>query len=1104
MKLTPKQERAVCSENKDILVSAAAGSGKTSVLAERAARLVIKGADIRRMLICTFTNAAAQEMRQRIISKLLDIAEDKNDQAIRSQAEYAAFADICTIHSFAQKIIRENYIMMKGGDAVPGQRILGAEEMELIKRTAAENCFESLYEEEDPDFLMLRAKYAGRRDTDLMELLLGLYDYVNSLPERLGWLERHIREPFDYGPVISAEKERCLERAVRLLTECIRISDENQWIKQAENDRADLDKLSEIRETSSDIRSFRLTRLSTGLAPEEEKERLRALREEIKEAAGEAAGLDISADSLKRDQEYVRGETKAFLSVLKRFDAEYLRLKRIRKSMDFDDLMHYANMILSDRTVADSYRDRYDYVFVDEYQDTNPVQEEIIGRIARPSGRFMVGDIKQSIYRFRLADPMIFSEKARKFRQAGDGSAPYELIMMNDNFRSAPKLVNALNHVMGNLMSPELGEIEYDDGEKLIANREAEGVMELMLTGDELTGTEKIRAEFMNIADRIKELKGTEVDGKALSFRDFCVLVRDGRETVRPVMAEVFESSGIPIKSEPGRAATSGMLLFTDLLKLTDGFYSDTALIAVMRSYIGGFGEAELAQIRAMDMTGTFTEAFLKYAKGQDALAEKCAGMLDRILMWRLYEKALSMEDFLIYLKTGTDFPASLEAMPDGENAAVSFDLFFEALRDMAKNVRSVSELAGKLEEIYADTGMLPMGDRGGRDEDAVSFMTVHGSKGLQFPVVILACTDKRFNDDDMKKKVLWHNGMGLAMDIIDEKAHVTSPTAIKALMHRVKKAEDRSEELRILYVAMTRAENRLIISGTVRPGEPGKLILPLRDPYSLIRCSSMLEWIVNGLSDVIGGTSADGTEIETGIRPAGQSAEIREKKLDSLEALFSRAVKQEAPGFISYDWIDVPSWVGVSWLLPEYTHEEGDYRSGERREMTGASLGTLIHLFFENAPLDLAGREAVEDHIRSMRSKEIITAEEEKELIRCSGYIGSFYGSGLMERVRRSGHVFRELPFSLLVSAEELGYPAGGDDIIVNGVIDLMFEEDGGYVIIDYKSNHMTEDQVEAMADHYRKQIRMYSYAAEKIMGRPVKESYLFFLRPGIGYRIG
>lgn len=1099
MRYTKKQEEAIFHRGNDILVSAAAGSGKTSVLSERAAQLVCEGGDIRRMLICTFTNAAAAEMRQRIVKRLSELAEESGNERLRAQSEYAAFADICTIHSFAQKIIRENVLTAEG---IPtAHRVFGKDEMNLIKSRAMEECFDKLYEAEDEEFLRLRSKYSGRRDSELAVLIFSIYDYVNSLPERMDWLRAAAGNDFNYESKLKEERKESASYALALIKRCIEIDERNEWKKQADKDRSDAVYIENILKEAEDpelsrknIESFQLARLTPRLSPEEEKDMLSALRDEIKAALADL--YSFSPKAIEVESEYMRREAQGFLHVLEAFEAEYEAEKRLRKGIDFDDMMRYANELLKKDEIAEEYLSRYDYVFIDEYQDTNPVQEELLSRVSRNGGKFMVGDIKQSIYRFRLADPTIFAAKADTFEH---GSGNEKLIRMNDNFRSLPGVTAPINHIMKRLMSKQFGEIDYDEREELIPGLSGEGETQLMLTID--ADGEKLDAEFSSIASKILSLYGKEIDGKKLSWRDFGVLFRGGKENLIPSATEIFEKAGIPVLTETGNHASSGMLIFINVLRLLHSFDSDIALLSVMRSHIGGFDESELAQIRQLDTAGSFYSAFAKYMDGSDQLSEKCRAFRKRIEAWRIHEQALGLADFLIYLKAETNFMAAMEALPDGERAAESFLSFFNAALEMAMFVRDGAELAERLLGIYEGSGALPLAEGEVEKPDAVSLMTIHRSKGLQFPVVIIAAADKSFNEDDMRRKLIWHKQTGIAADIIDENAHLSSPSECKRIVSHIKKKESRSEELRVMYVAMTRAEKLLIISGRVKREEELKnMLLAMPSPYSLLRCRSMLAWIANGIADMpsMGGNAEDANVKIEFVRP-GRFETRKEQAQKLMEDVLRQAYAMPAQEFISYDRPRIPSWVGVSWLLPEYEPIEGNYSFGEG----GTAFGTLVHLFMQTADPGIRDKEAVISQIESLHRREIITEEEAQQLTSSADFIANFFKSELAERIRNSKRILRELPFCVSVPAEELGYDAPGESILVGGIIDMVFEEEDGLVIVDYKSNHASADTIFTLAEHYKRQMEMYTYAVREIWDRPIKAKYLFFLRPGIALEI-
>ncbi len=1138
MIFTDKQRDAISFRNKDILVSAAAGSGKTSVLSERVAELIIEGADIRRMLICTFTNAAAAEMKERIIKRLSSVAKGNNSLRLFEQSEYAAFSDICTIHSFSQRIIKENAMIAESLEnkvAIPGRlRVLNKDEVDIIKQRAMNDCFEQFYETEDADFIKLRKKYSGRKEDDLKNILFNIYDFANSLPEKLEWLKNASQTGFVYKDSFKEQRKLGANKIVSLLELCIKegysATDEyskdeleesqnalTKWQKQILNDETDYELAKRLLDSATDDEAseklypaYKLTALTRNLPKDVYREKVDAYHKEISKTLKEIQSFIPNDRSLEYENTYIKSETASFYKVLKAFDGLYMQYKLAKKGMNFDDMIYYANEILKNDEIAEEYKKRYDYVFIDEYQDTNPIQEELLNRVSKTGGRFMVGDMKQSIYRFRLADPMIFKKKADRF--SGNVSESETLVHMNENFRSTPQVCNGINHIMRRLMSKDLGEIDYTKDEELIPSRKDKGFFELLITNDADTHS---TSEFESIARRILELKGTELCGRILDWKDFCILIRSGIDSTAALISNVFNRYGIPIIYNRTQEELSYLFVFLNILSICDGFYSDTALISVMRSHIGLFTDVELTQIRTTSPKTSFAEAFTRCCNGTDSIAEKCRSFMHRIETWRVYMQALSMADFLAYIKTDTNFDAACEAIPGGENTAPRFTQFFTALIDMLKTVRSIPELVESVIKTYNATGNLPGIEDKSEKPNAVNLMTIHASKGLQFPVVILARTQRMFNSRDLEQQAIWHKNMGFTFDYIDENAHTREATKSKELMKQIILNESKSEEMRVLYVAMTRAEDGLIISGISKfDGEDRLEALKtgfssdMIHPYSLMKKPNQLSWVICGLAD-LSSFGGDKTDAEVKIRfeePRESIETVSEITNRKIEEIITTAYGKPSRDFIKYEHKEIPSWVGVTWLLPEYTPDEGDFSDSEnysgKPKIASTALGTLVHLFLELAPFSIKDKIGVEEFINEMQKKEIINEAEYKELIRSSKYIANFYTSELMDRIRNAKNVYKELPFCVDVDSGELGYESG-EKTLVGGVIDLIFEEEDGLVIVDYKSNHASPDTVTTLAEHYHKQMEMYSYATREIWDMPIKEKYLFFLRPGIALKL-
>ena len=609
MQLTEKQQSAVAIRNKNILVSAAAGSGKTGVLTRRIVQLCEEGADVRRMLVCTFTNAAAAEMRERICAHLMQRAEETGNIRLRAQAEYVASADICTIHKFCMKLLRENFLAL----GLPQRwRPASDQNAKNMADQAMEETFAALFEEQEARFLRLIQCFADRNDENLKKMLLHLYAFSMSMIEGIDWMVTLSRDVVDarLQEMYLQKYARIFEDMLESYDACSRISEAQGWGAQRQKDEAEFCQAKEIADAFArgDYQSVKVLldaakpiRRKSGLLPKEAVTRHEACKNAARELKKSIKTIAVSGVSdLRQEVAYMVEQSQALYYVLQRFEERYRALKRAQGALTYDDMIRLAASGLQDEALAESYRQRYDYIFVDEYQDTNPIQDALIERISRANNRFMVGDIKQSIYRFRMADPQIFRDKLDEY--AGR-TEDVELIHMNDNFRSAPQVIDAVNLAMSRLMCRKFGDIDYTKEEMLVARAAIEGSASLLLVEAGAGAKDSAVLEAKGIAREILQLVK---EGR--KFSDIVVLLRAVKDD-GPVFRRVFAEYGIPAQGRDVQALPPEVELFLCLLELVDNANSDIALLSVMRSHLGRFDEEELAAIRASHSEGSFYEA---------------------------------------------------------------------------------------------------------------------------------------------------------------------------------------------------------------------------------------------------------------------------------------------------------------------------------------------------------------------------------------------------------------------------------------------------------------------------------------------------------------
>lgn len=890
---TPSQEQAIRVREKDILVSAAAGSGKTSVLVERIIRRLLDPedpVDIDRMLVVTFTESAAGEMRERI-RLALERAADAGDQRAGRQLALLGKAAISTLHGFCLQLIRRHFYLL-GID--PRFRVLDAEEASLYKLEAMDELFERVHQEQSVELLPLIAHYGGARDDgELRRIVLDLYEYVQSLPDGKAWLERAARAYDSDDPqsretlarwqeslLFHAEVE--VHRALARLAQAMRIAQLGagpvEYLRSFEPAYAGLERaLEPIRQGRWDDAASTLGAVVYNRLPKTDADPV--LREEAKKGWEEAKKIarDVAkgifgrsmasyVEDLPRLRPVIAGVCRLVLD----FEKEYQRRKEEAGGVDFADLERLALAALdhpSGRALSECRR-RFVDVLVDEYQDINPVQDRLITLVSRRDAgvgnRFLVGDVKQSIYRFRLADPRIFQEKHRTFAEPDD---PLSVrVDLQANFRSRPEILEAVNFVFRQIMFERAAGIEYDESARLRPGKETgdepfdpdrvemhlvERLQESTYTaggmdggrgnaddeehglGDgrgpgaveedesDLAALNAVEREATLVGHLIRRLvrEGLRPGGEAVTYRDIAILMRSPKGRVSRFI-EVLEAMGIPAHSGSGSGFFHAVevQVVMSLLRLIDNPRQDIPLAAVLRSPICGLDERELAEIRALDRSLPFHQAVFAFAGGKGELAERVARFLAALDRWRTLARRVPLSRLIATLYEETKYVDFVAALPRGRQREANlralwrrarhFDSFSTAGLD--RFIRHVDDLEEAGEEVAPPASL-------GEGEDVVRVMSVHQSKGLEFPVVFVVDLDRQFNLSDSRRTFIYHSDLGIAARVIDRDVKVSYPSlAHRAVKYRLDQ-ETVAEEMRLLYVALTRAKEKLILVSTAR-----------------------------------------------------------------------------------------------------------------------------------------------------------------------------------------------------------------------------------------------------------------------------------------------
>ena len=837
-KWTAEQLKAIEERNKDILVSAAAGSGKTAVLVERIIKIITdkeNPVDIDRLLVLTFTKAAASEMRERIGARILSLLkDDPKDINLKNQLTLLNKAQIATIHSFCMEVVKKNYAAL-GID--PVFRVADDAERGIIETDVLDEMFEDKYAEGNEDFLTLIESFdSGVKDSGLKGIISDIYDFVRSTPFPDKWIDEMVEryntvkqdrfEDTFFGKMMKEEINRRLLWALEDVEAAITIAGmkepdkgPEEYIPALLSDVELINRLSSCNERSlSDLEEVlegcKFKTLSRKKAETNEllAEEVKTLRQAAKDEIGTIKKKIIfkDIDTIAKDIDDIYPFLKALGELVKEYDRRFDEAKRKKQLMDFNDLEHYCLKALvdEDNTITDcarSLREKYYEILTDEYQDSNSVQEIILRAVSKGANRFMVGDVKQSIYKFRMAMPAIFMEKYDSYKPDGEKEIRIDLFK---NFRSRKNILDGINFVFENLMSPELGELVYDNEARLDAGADFEGgvddkvvfdIIEKDTVENNIDDDENDIAwaeiEALHIVGRIKELmaNGFMITDKATGnlkraqYKDIAILMRSPG-TVVNIFEDVFETEGIPLKTDTssGFFNTTEIMTVVNFLKVIDNPRQDIPLISVLYSPVYDLDANDLMTIRLEGGKKDFYTCIRKYSEeGKDERIRKTLeSFFEDIASFRKEAGRISIAELILKIYNETGYFDMAGAMPDGKLRQANLRLMiqkaegyeeanFHGLFNFIKYVERIKTTGTDIGEAKTDAG----------EENSVSLMTVHKSKGLEFPVVFVAGLGKQFNKRDATKNVLMHQTLGFGIKKFDYKKRVVYETAARRLI---------------------------------------------------------------------------------------------------------------------------------------------------------------------------------------------------------------------------------------------------------------------------------------------------------------------------------
>lgn len=1212
MQWSEKQQEAIEIKGKNVLVAAAAGSGKTAVLVERIVQKIKQEkCNVDEILVVTFTNAAATEMRERIegaLQKALETAP--GNLYLQKQLVLLHAASISTLHAFCQSVIRQNFHLLD----LDGRFRLGTQqEIELLQRDVMEALFEKKYEEGAEDFLAFVDAYGNARNDEMLyELILSLYTFSRSQPFPEAWLaslagdfslsDVHALAETKWMEPVQREIRRTLAACKDLMEEMMEsaavlccefyqplFAKDKELIESLE-DAAQIS-WSALREA---VFAAKFDRMNSPKGTDEAvKEIFSAKRDQLKKRIKNLKEnfFMLAEEEMLADLRGQKQLVSTICALTTNFAEAFATEKRKKSLADFNDLEHFALEILRDQeadelapsAAAKALQARYREVMVDEYQDTNGVQEAILSLVCRqePGNLFVVGDVKQSIYRFRLADPALFLQKYQSYPQLPQKAARIDLAQ---NFRSRASVLGAVNYLFAQLMEEGASELSYGDAEALhpgLVYPESEGkivsaAVELDLlcqekgkadvdgeADDEQEERQGFSLEAAHIAARIRALKAENLQVfdkdsgqyRALAWRDIVILLRSPSAKAGRLL-EALRAEDIPAYAavEEGYFQETEIQVMLAVLKVIDNPYQDIPLAAVLYSPLGGFSASELACIRLTAPGKLFDALLALMAPELEAAAEikeKAGHFLNRLRQWRDLSRRAGVPELIWKIFEDTGYYEYTGAMPGGMLRQANLRLLHDRAAEYEQtNFRGLFRFLRFIEKMQSAGTDLASARTLGEAEDVVRIMSIHKSKGLEFPVVVVADLGKQFNLRDSRDTLLLHKKYGIGPYTIDPEASLRYPTFARLGIGCQLVNESKAEELRVLYVALTRAREKLILIGSVkkiaakaeqwcRQIDSAELLLP---EYQIAEANSYLDWICPVVARHPDGEllRKQADSVRTWVcPPASYEAKWQLQLISSAEIVLPKEVRAEdeagcLQAVLSGQKLPESywkTWVAerLSWRYPEFGTKEAaaklsvteakrrfeledggsralfaEYKIQQRprfmqkqQGLQGNEYGTLMHTVMQH--INLKGKldaQGISQQIAEMTAQEILLPEQAEYL--APGSIASFFQTELGQRIVKAEHVERELPFSWMLPAQRF-YPdirSDEEQIFMQGIADLLMVEEDGCVLVDYKTDKA--GNAEELAAKYQLQMELYSEAVSSILGKKVKERYLYAFHSG------
>ncbi len=1237
-----EQTQAINEKGSNLLVAAAAGSGKTTVLVERIIRKIInEKMDIDKLLVVTFTNAAASEMRERILNAIYKkIEENPNDIHLQKQITLLNKASICTIHSFCLDVIRNYFYEI---DIPANFQIGDSTEMELLKQEVLDEVLEEKYAQKEENFLQLVDAYANYRgDEDLKKLILNIYKKIQSHPFPKQWLNEKV-EIFNFsdkmeqdisktiwGKILLHELQELLKENRLKLAEIenelrkypelqkyqLTIADDEEQLKAIENlikENATWDKV------HIEMQNLKFVNWpSDKKITLEYKDQAKEARDKIRTTVNKLK-TKIMMDNSQEANKAINAMYPILLSLKElvfKFEEAYSAKKRERNSIDFNDIEHFALSILIKQNekgefepsnVAKELQEKFEEIAIDEYQDSNLVQEYILNSVSKQNNIFMVGDIKQSIYRFREAKPELFLEKYKKYELVKEESSKQEKIndtnekntekenisdvvmyqkgqiyqketspmvsqngqkiKLFQNFRSRKEVLNLCNWVFEQIMSEELGDVEYNEEEylNLGANYEdaqnmlpelhildlekeekeeeidfqeyesdddEEDLEEEEEKEEETQIIEKTTEEAKMVANIIEKLfkQGFIVQDKKqgkrkIQYKDIVILLRSTKNA-----ASIYEKE-LTKKQFPVFCDTSSQYLEAEevqtilaLLKVMDNPLQDIELIEVLRSPIGNFTDNDLVEIRLADTKGYFYEALLKKRiSAEENLKNKIDTILNSLEKWRQLEKELPLNELIWKIYSDTNYYNYVGLLSNGTLRQANLKMLFERAKQYeSASFKGLYHFINFMDRLHINNSDLSSAKIVGENDNVIRIMSIHKSKGLEFPVVFVCNTGKKFNKQDLSDTILLHSELGFGPKYINRNENIQYPTVAKDAIKLQLEKELIAEEMRVLYVALTRAKEKLIITGTTKNYEKyNQKIEDLLTLYKQVgkgkieqrllkKHSSYLDWFMflilkekeqNKITYQVHKLQESQKENQGQQEKIEETQKTRKGKEEDIKEI-QKQLEWQYPYLISSQ---IPSKTSVSKIKEEkqqesekveliYTMNVPNFANKEAKNIPSNRKGTLVHLCLQKLDSSKEYTENdLQDLIEELVKKEIIL-QEEAEAIPITA-LSQYLKSNIWKELKEAKEIHKEEPFYMQIPANRVNenYPKE-ENILLQGVMDLYYiNKNDELILVDYKTDYAKQGDEQKLIEKYKEQLNLYQEALEKALNRKVDKVIIY-----------